>query len=407
MANFMTVSVTCRNEDVQQTLKSIISAHRDFVIKQTRANDIADLVVLELDEYHPERTFAEIQSMLGAAPHAEIMVTTRRTEPQIMLETFRLGVKEFLPQPLSRPDVEEALTRSKNRFMSRTQSNVNLGSVVCVIGGKSGVGTSTIAVNLAVALKDMDSRHSVVLIDLNLHNSDLPLLLDVTAARGLNDLAEDISRLDQAIVQSVLVGHGSGVQLLAGGSQPLQESLTPGCMLYTVNLLRSLFDYIVIDCGHSVTPPVKEALELSARVLMVSCLDVPTMSRTKRMIQNLQHTGVSDTPIAFVINRYLAKHQELLKQAEDALRMKAAWLIPNDYTTACRSLDAGTPLVQLSPKAPVTKEYTRYAAVLIKEFSPDRGSHAGEHNRKGKTGSILDRLWTGFSPNGKAKIEPI
>ncbi|WHZ17311.1 MAG: hypothetical protein OJF52_004163 [Nitrospira sp.] len=404
MANFMTVSIECQTEEVRVAFKAAMACHREFVPKPTRISGTPDMLVLELDEHNPTRTLNEVRTMVETAPRTEIVLTSKRTDPQIMLEVMRMGVKEFLPQPLQIKEVEEALIRFKTRFASLNQSSeANLGAVISVMGGKAGMGTSTVALNLAMALQQNGkaTRHAV-LVDLNLSGNDLPLYLDVATQRGWHDVSQDISRLDPAMLQGVLVKHDSGLHLLASGGEGLEEVLAPGCVLYTVDLLRSMFDYVVIDCGSRVMPAVEEGLELSNHVYVVTCLSVPSIRHTKHLIQVLQERVGLSTPIDIVVNRYRARDAELLKQAEGLLHMKASWLLPNDYGTVSQSLDGGTPLLQLFPRSEVTQSYVKRAADLIKDWNHrKKGVHSSVQPEKNE--SLLGRFWSGVSSSARVK----
>src|SRR5262245_26757474 len=145
MARLITVSINCPNEAARQTFEEIISRRRDYLITKGQGTGAADVLLLELDEGRPHHTFAHVRELLSVAPSLEIFLTASRTDPQLLLEAFRLGVKEFLPQPLTRQDVEPALTRFEERFNSRVAgASSAAGHVVCVIGARGGVGTSTV-----------------------------------------------------------------------------------------------------------------------------------------------------------------------------------------------------------------------------------------------------------------------
>ena len=144
----------------------------------------------------------------SASPDLEVFLTASRTDPQILLDAFRLGVKEFLPQPLTRQEVEPALARFEERFTGRVSgAEMQSGRVVSVIGARGGVGASTVATNLAISVQQATQQESVALVDLDMHGGDLGLFLDLPAAQGLKHLSKDISRLDETIVRGSLTQH--------------------------------------------------------------------------------------------------------------------------------------------------------------------------------------------------------
>ena len=164
------------------------------------------MLVLELDEFRPQQTFARVRELLGTSPELEVFLTASRIDPQLLLEAFRVGVKEFLSQPLTRQEIEPALARFEERFSAKVAgSDRHFGRVVSVIGARGGVGVSTVATNMATSVQQAGKGESVALMDLDLHGGDLGLFLDLHATQGLKHLAKDLSRLDETILRSTLV----------------------------------------------------------------------------------------------------------------------------------------------------------------------------------------------------------
>jgi pilus assembly protein CpaE len=258
------------------------------------------------------------------------------------------------------------------------------------MGAKAGIGTSTVALNLATALKKGKQPRSVVLVDLNLYSNDLALFLDMATPRGLRDLAGDLSRLDTTILKNLLVTHSSGIQLLAAGYQESEDTpLPPGCVLHTLSTLRTMFEFVVVDCGSTLELSARESLELSLQVMVVSQLSVPTIRRTKRLLQQVQQFVQSQGRVMVAVNRYLAKEAGLLKETEEVLGQKATWLIPNDYATVSRAIDSGAPLIQLAPRAGITQQYCRQAESLVQELTP--ASEPGRSAEAKRKESLLSK----------------
>lgn len=376
MANLMTVLIDCRTEELRRTLTEVMRTHRDFLIKQASIVAASDLAILELDDANPSRTFSLIRDTLSAKPQTEIALVTARIDSQIMLEAFRLGVKEFLASPINRQEVTQALGRFRERFRSRVpDGETEQSQVISMIGSKGGAGVTTAAVNLAASLLQVDRNRSVALLDLNFHNSDLPLFLDMSPKGGFRDLSEDLSRLDETILRTVLMKHSSGLQLLASGYDGITEwAPAAGSVLHILDLMKSLFDYVLVDCGHVVNAATKDALDASSSIIVLTVLNVPAIRRTKRQLEYLRDTQEDQGKIALVVNRYTSKDEELLSQAEDVLRQKTAWLIANNYGIASHALDTGTPFTMSNLRADVSKSYLKYATTIIerrREMEPN------------------------------------
>jgi pilus assembly protein CpaE len=405
MARFLTVSLECKNDTVRSAFAEILTARRGIILNQTKGQGSADMVVIELDESSPQRTFAAIRSTLSAAAQTEIVLTASRTDPQVILEAFRIGVREFIPQPINRQEVETALARFEERAKAKVSTNEKkAGIVVSIIGAKGGVGTSTVATNLAMSLKQVAPQKSVALVDLNRHDSDLPLFLDLPAPRGLRDLSDDISRLDEAILRSVLVEHESGIDLLHSGYDGIEGiEPVPGCVLRTLDLMRSIYDYVFVDCGHILENATREALDYSSSLMVVMTLNLPTIRRSKQLLELLQAAHYGSDKVSLVANRYSRHDEELLRHTEESLQHKMVGLIPNDYATVNQAINSGKSLKALAPKAAVTQWYLVHAAALAKRH--DENSHLSQIEPE-KKGSFLARYLPslGFDVKPKSHI---
>jgi pilus assembly protein CpaE len=384
MARLIAVSIDCRNKETQQTFEEIVSRRRDYLITKGQGTGAVDMLLLELDEFRPQQTFGHIRDLLATSPDLEVFLTASRTDPQILLEAFRLGVKEFLPQPLTRQEVEPALARFEERFQERVSgTEIESGRVVSVIGARGGVGASTVTTNLATSVQQARQHESVALVDLDMHGGDLGLFLDLHPSQGLKHLSKDISRLDETIVRSSLEKHSSGLHLLASGYEGFDEvEPTAGSTMRVIGLLRSMHRHVFVDCGHVLEPTVKEALDCSDQIIVVTTLSLPGIRRTKRLLEVLATAQYPAGKVAMVVNRYASDQKELLRETEDILGLRMAGLIPNDYGTASEALDHGKPLTIMASKTTIGQWYLRGFDQLIAEKTAVNGTVSEKETSK-------------------------
>src|SRR5690349_14727431 len=186
MSRLITVFIECKTDAVRHAFEETFARKPGYIVTQAKQAGAADVLILELDEANPQRTFSSIRSTVSAASQTEIFLTAGRTDTQIMLDAFRLGVKEFIPQPINAQEMEAVLGRFEERLSARVPTKERkAGKVVSIIGSKGGVGTSTVATNLAAGTKHTVPSKSVALMDLNLQNSDLTLFLDLPSSGGI------------------------------------------------------------------------------------------------------------------------------------------------------------------------------------------------------------------------------
>ncbi len=384
-SNDLLVELSVRNAECKKILEEILSKIDGIQIKKGADSAMAALVIMELEE-NPEETFSTIREMVKVSKGTEIFLTAPTLDSAILLEAMRAGAKEFLAQPIQQQEVEGAIERLKERSsvaVGQTEGRKQAGKVFAFFGGKGGVGTTSIAVNLAAALKDLPEKPSVVLVDVNQHGGDLPLYLDLQPKHSFRDIAADPSRLDQAFLVRVLTKAESGLQVLPSGYDDLSTGrLSPDCVEGTLRLLQSLFDYVVIDCGHVLDLTTKKALELATLIFVTSTLMVPVVHRTKRILELLRGSGFPAEKIRLVMNRYLSAEQDVLTETEDILKQKAFWSFPNDYPSVSQAVNSGKPLIEVAARSAVAKSYLE----LAKTFSGKSQTSAN----KGKLSSWLN-----------------
>lgn len=375
MSRLIRVIIDCRSQAVRKIFEEVVSCRCDYLVTKGQGTGAVDLLLVELEELRIQQTFAHMQELLKVSPSAEVFLTSSLMDPYVLLEAFRGGVKEFLSQPLSRQDLELALARFEDRFKKRmSDGDVSSGQVVSVFGTRGGVGASTVATNLATSVQQASQRETVALVDFDLHGGDLGLFLDLHASRGLKQLSLDISRLDEVIVQSSMVKHASGLQLLASGYEGLDEAAPSiGSTMRVIRLLRSMYCYVFIDCGHVIEPVVMEALDASDQIIVVTTLSLPAIRRSKRLLDMLEVAQYQAGKVRLVVNRYHSDQKYLLAKTQELLGRQLAGLIPNDYETASEALDHGKPMVIMAPRTTIGQWYLRRSSQLISDKSAASG----------------------------------
>jgi pilus assembly protein CpaE len=360
----ISVGLDIKNEGLRGEFAEIIAAQHGFYLTQHDYHRAADLLILELNEDRG-KTFSQVQAILGASPYTEIFLTSAYADSEVLLEVLRAGVKEFIPQPINRAELEEALLRFKERHREKKPAPVKRGKLITIIGSKGGVGTTTIAVNLAVSLLQVNPDCSVVLVDLNPQFGDAALFLDMESSHTMGDVAKNIGRLDETFLMSILSKHSSGLYLLPSANAVEEIGLlTPEAAEKTLELLQTMFDYVVIDSGESLAETTLATLNISPTIFLVCTLTLPVLRNTKRLLNILSHLHYPTDNISIIVNRY-EKHTEVsLKDMEEVLGRKAAWMIPNDYFTTMNAINKGQPLFTISGRADVTKNFLKLAQTL-------------------------------------------
>ncbi len=354
------IELSIRSAGCKATLESIIREMEGVRLKESQDSVVPALAIMELED-NPEETFSLIREMGKLNKGTEIFLTGSKLDSVLLLEAMRAGAKEFLAQPVQKQEVVDAIKRFLDRVsaqLSKAEGQRKSGKILAFFGGKGGVGTTSIAVNVAAAIKALPNSPSVALVDVNQHGGDLPLYLDLQPTHSFRDIATDLSRLDQAFLNRVLTKTELGIQVLPSGYDDLSTGrLSPDCVEATLRLLQANFDYVILDCGHVLDLTTKKALELATLILVTSTLMVPVVHRTKRILDLLRGSGFPSNKIRLVMNRFLGAEQDVLKETEEILKQKAFWLFPNDYPSVSQAVNSGKPLIDVAPRSAVAKSY--------------------------------------------------
>jgi pilus assembly protein CpaE len=359
------------NEELAEIIRSVEGWN---LIESVPCN----LLILEVGS-DPERNFRRISQARASGEAEEIFLTARQPDPDVLIHALRAGVGEFFPQPLKREVVVEALLRvSRNRHGAKeAEERAEKGAVFTVFGAKGGVGTTTIAVNLATGLARLDDNYSVALIDMNILSGEIPLFLNMKSTFNWAEVARNISRLDATYLMSLLQRHASGVHVLPAPVRLTDEIGAAPEIEKVLELMHSMFDFLVIDCGQSMGSISRYPIEISDKALLVAIPSLPAVIRLKRLIEAFHDLGYPPEDIITVLNRYNQK--SIISPAEvwETIKNDIRWNIPNDYRNTMRAINSGEPLTATAPNAEATKKILELAASLSgKKHGANKGKRA-------------------------------
>jgi len=372
--NVLRIAIVDPNDASRESLKTVLlgldtvwleaecSRYEFFadVVEQTKP-DIG-LVAMDSDS---EKAIVLVAEIAAKSPECTLLVSSASTDGRLILESMRAGAKEFLTEPFKEEDLATALQRVKRQQAgSNVQTHASC-KLIAVGGATGGVGTSSIAVNLACSLA-ADDNHSVVLIDLDLALGDADVFLDTIPEYTLADVAQNISRLDLTLLKKSLTRHSSGVHLLP---RPVQledgRLIAPDSLQRVVGLLKTSFTHIVFDLSKSYGMLDMEAIRLADDVLMVTQLDLPCLRNVVRLMMTFDDDPALREKVKIIVNRGGQESGQIsLKKAQETINRDIYWQVPNDYRVMVEVRNNGVPLIEYAPKAGITNSIKELADAL-------------------------------------------
>ncbi|MCA9040228.1 MAG: AAA family ATPase [Planctomycetaceae bacterium] len=341
-------------------LEAECARYEFFIDVATQTQPEIALVSLDAD---PDKGLDLVLKLGQEVPDCSVLVVSSSQEGRLILKAMRNGAKEFLSLPLNLEDFMSALERIRQTKSSAEQgAPARSSQVISVVGVSGGIGVTSVAVNLGCALAQ-DERNSVAILDLDMALGDADVWLDIIPDYTIQDVAENISRLDFSLLKRSLTKHSCGAFLLPRPVQMEENSvLTAEELKRVIALLKATFTHLIIDVSKSFSPIDMMALSQSNTVLALTQLDLPSLRNIVRVLQFFdQYESIADK-IQVVVNRIgLSDSQISLNKALETIGRDITWQIPNDYATMIESRNNGVPLVEQAPKAKLTKVFQQMA----------------------------------------------
>ena len=365
----LSVKLEIKDQKLKSQLETALQKVGGFNIQGLTSKERSELLIFELGD-NVEKEFLLIQDMLTSGEVGEVFFASSHSDQAVLRQAIRIGAREFFSTPVEDQEIKLALEGFKGRKEKEAhRETFKDGKIINIMGSKGGVGTTTIAVNLAVSLVEKKSVQSVALIDMNLLFGDIPLFLEIEPKYNWSEITKNISRLDDTFLKNILSVDSSGVCVLPSPSYLSNQNMaTPAIMERLLIVMRRMFDFIIIDSGQSLGDISLKILEMSDTVLLISALSLPCLSNTNKLLKTFSDFGVPKKEnIKIIINRYLKKSEISVKDAEISLEKKIFWTIPNDYQTTVTAINRGKALAQFAPREEITKNFQQLASELCPE----------------------------------------
>lgn len=241
------------------------------------------------------------------------------------------------------------------------------GEQVVFYGAKGGVGTSVLATNLACALaKETGAR--VALVDFDLQFGDVGVLLNLPQTQSISDLVEAIDIIDQDFVGDVMSTGPAGVRVLPAATSPeLADLVTPEHVQKILGLLRTMFDFVVVDTSSHLGDITLAALDTASSVILVTAPSITSVKNAKLALRLMESISIPISAITLVLNQCEAHTEFNMDSIESHLKFPITIQVPHDPRTVVNSINRGNPFVLSNPEVEASQRVRQLAAHLLPE----------------------------------------
>ena len=313
----------------------------------------------------------QIRAAEEAGQRVPIIILTSEAEVAERVKGLRAGadddiVKPFHPLELM-ARIKALLSRSGALTTAVSGDAATMGRLCVFYGAKGGVGTTTIAINTAIAMV-REFRRRTALVDANLQFGDLRVFMDLglDTASIVNAISEP--DLDADLLRKLLVRHHTGVDLLLAPPSPEAADIVmerqrsdPNSLTSVLNLLRHAYDYTLVDMVKTIDDFNLQLFDEADVIFVVVTADLSCLKNVRLVLETMDHLGYEKGKVQLVLNRSNAYTGINVRNAESALNRKVDYEVINEYRGAISSLNSGEPFMSSRPDGPLGRSVAEFA----------------------------------------------
>ncbi len=333
-------------------------ANAEELARLLARSEVPQLVVVNLDPAAHEN-LKKIGHLPRQHPTVSFFMMSQVLDANLLMDAMHLGVKEFIPLPISEEKFAAAVERVSSQYGFGKKAKF-----VHVIPTIGGCGSTTVACNVAASL----AAHSrTVLVDMDLVRGGVASYFDVRPRFTIADVMESGEKLDRQLLDNALTMHNaSKLSILARPDLPEDtQRITASGVQRLMSLLGRSFDNVVIDSMMSIDPVYQSLVQSADMNVIVMQLNIPSAKNAERFVGTLRRMGIDATKIRIVVNRFEKRGRDIEPQeVERALGLQINWTVPNDFKTAINAINFGEPVVLRSPKAEMSMSLRSFAQSL-------------------------------------------
>jgi pilus assembly protein CpaE len=346
------------------------------------------------------------RTIMSQLPAVGVIMMSVLNEPDVLRRSMTAGAREYLVKPFSLDElldgirtvhanapkiqIQQVVTQDAGVQVSSPSRQAGKGTVICVAGVKGGAGRSTIAANLAVAIRQQ-SQQRVALIDGNIPFGDIGVLMNISESKTMLDAVPYLRQVDAELINNIVVEHGSGVQLLLAPPSPQEaEVVTADLVKSLVSVMSEMFDVIIIDTRPSFDE-LNLALYDAADIIMLTVtMDMTSIKDARQFLEVTELLGYPEDRLRLVLNRANTYSGIPAAEIGESLRRPLWARIPDEPGPVLRSINEGVPLVSSSSDSKVVEEINRMAREILAVANPEAATTVADG--RAQRGGLVRKL---------------
>ncbi len=368
------------------SIRAQLGRGRSPQVPETIVDELAslapDICLLDFDRYR-SIAVSLAERIHARLPETAIFAVSSQSQPSAILEAMRCGCNEYLVKPADREQLAAAVMRIGSR--RKEKPDQARAQVLAFMGAKGGCGVTTLVTQLGALLAKSCSR-SALLVDLHPDFGDAALYLKLTKGRyHFFELLENTDRLDADLLESFLMRHSSGLEVLPAPEGSVgTATIAIGALSSTLEFLRGRYEFVLVDLPPALNEDNLTVIRDCDQLYIVTVAEVSAIRNVVRQLEYLAQKEVPRDKVRVVLNRHHKSNVVTEAQIEKAIEQKIFWRVPNHYPQVVKTIHEGDPIAQL-PNSDVARNLERWAG----EIGKRPGREAATKQAGGLFGGLL------------------
>jgi pilus assembly protein CpaE len=325
-------------------------------------------------------------------PIAQVIMMSVQSEADYLRRSMLAGARDFLTKPFTGEDLVSTIRRVHRMGQTRAATLAAAaplaaqpqagkggtaaaalpgkeGGVIVVFGPKGGIGTTMVAVNLAVALHQRSEADRTILVDASLQFGDVGVFLNLPPNRNITDLCATIEDLDPDSIDTSAVAHASGIKALLAPPRPeMADLVSPDYLKRILEELRRQYDFVVVDTATIINDTILTALDLADRIVLIATPDIPSIKNARLFFEITDALNYSPHKIMLVLNKMDRRSGITAQMIEDNIKHQVVGQIPLDEILVLTSINRGVPIMVDQRAKPIGQAMQQLAERVAAEF---------------------------------------
>jgi pilus assembly protein CpaE len=324
----------------------------------------AEVVFIDLTK-NIEASMLAIQD-LSKVSNRIVVVSADKMNTDIITRAIHSGAREVLSQPVVDDEIARIIAKAQQLNGVGTAQPARTGNVVMCFSSKGGVGKTTLACNIAMALQSSLGGKKVCLIDANTQAPNIAPMLDLKPTHWLRDAIMEYKRLDSELLAELMTVHSSGLNILAHSSEdPLGLDFSEDQLSKILLVAKGTYDWTVVDTFPLLSSLNLSLMDLSDQILLVTEAVVPALRSARYNLEMLSKAGYGENKISVVLNRYTNyKGNVPVDLVRETLNWPIKTVIPYDGVVTIAA-NTGNALIEMFPDKQVSKSILDLVDMLV------------------------------------------